>query len=70
MFKKIFKKREGEEKVKWGWAMYDWANNVYSLVITTAIFPVFYNNLKANEWKTELWNFETLKLSTFGISMS
>ena len=45
MYKKIFKKREGEEKVKWGWAMYDWANNVYSLVITTAIFPVFYNNL-------------------------
>lgn len=23
--------------------MYDWANSVYSLVITTAIFPIFYN---------------------------
>ena len=49
MFKNIFKKRESEEKVKWGWAMYDWANNVYSLVITTAIFPVFYNNLTSEK---------------------
>ncbi|MCB9251211.1 MAG: MFS transporter [Flavobacteriales bacterium] len=24
------------------WAMYDWANSVYNLVITTAIFPIFY----------------------------
>lgn len=24
------------------WAFYDWANSVYSLVITTAIFPIFY----------------------------
>ena len=49
MFNNIFKKREGEEKVKWGWTMYDWANNVYSLVITTAIFPVFYNNLTSEK---------------------
>ena len=35
--------KTGEERVKWGWAVYDWANNVYSLVITTAIFPIFYN---------------------------
>ena len=35
--------KTGDEKVKWGWAVYDWANNVYSLVITTAIFPIFYN---------------------------
>ncbi len=26
-----------------GWCMYDWANSVYSLVITSAIFPVYYN---------------------------
>ena len=24
------------------WAFYDWANSVYPLVITTAIFPMFY----------------------------
>lgn len=26
------------------WCMFDWANSVYSLVITSAIFPVFYNS--------------------------
>lgn len=25
------------------WCMYDWANSVYSLSITTAIFPIYYN---------------------------
>lgn len=25
-----------------GWAMYDWANSVYPLVITTAIFPIYF----------------------------
>ncbi|MBA2423004.1 MAG: MFS transporter [Chitinophagales bacterium] len=26
------------------WAMYDWANSVYSLSITTAIFPIYYSS--------------------------
>ena len=30
-------------KVRKAWTLYDWANSVYSLVITTAIFPIFYN---------------------------
>jgi UMF1 family MFS transporter len=29
-------------RVRKGWLMYDWANSVYSLVISTAIFPIFY----------------------------
>ena len=37
-----------EEKIKWGWAVYDWANNVYSLVITTAIFPIFYISMTSS----------------------
>jgi UMF1 family MFS transporter len=41
-------KKTGEEKVKWGWAMYDWANNVYSLVITTAIFPLYFTALTSS----------------------
>lgn len=27
------------------WALYDWANSVYSLVITSAIFPIYYNSV-------------------------
>ena len=31
------------KKVVNGWAMYDWANSVYNLVITSTIFPVYFN---------------------------
>lgn len=29
------------------WAFYDWANSVYPLVITTAIFPLFYEGISS-----------------------
>ena len=35
---------KGDEKVIKGWVMYDWANSVYSLVISSAIFPIFYES--------------------------
>ena len=31
-----------DKKVINGWTMYDWANSVYNLVITTTIFPAYY----------------------------
>ena len=31
------------KKVVNGWAMYDWANSVYNLVITSTIFPAYYD---------------------------
>src|SRR4249919_3073983 len=30
------------KKVINGWAMYDWANSVYNLVITTTFFPIYF----------------------------
>ena len=33
------------KKVVNGWAMYDWANSVYSLVITSTIFPAYYEGV-------------------------
>lgn len=33
------------KKVINGWAMYDWANSVYNLVITSTIFPAYYENM-------------------------
>ena len=35
--------RQGDPKVIRGWIMYDWANSVYQLTISSAIFPVYYN---------------------------
>ena len=34
--------QKGNKKIINAWAFYDWANSVYPLVITTAIFPMFY----------------------------
>jgi UMF1 family MFS transporter len=31
------------KKVINGWAMYDWANSVYNLVITTTFFPIYFS---------------------------
>ena len=37
---KIYQK--GDKKLLNAWAFYDWANSVYPLVISTAIFPIYY----------------------------
>ena len=34
--------KKNNKKVISAWTMYDWANSVYPLVITSAIFPIFY----------------------------
>lgn len=36
--------KKGDKKTMRAWAFYDWANSVYPLVISTAIFPVFYES--------------------------
>lgn len=36
---------KGNKKLLNAWAFYDWANSVYSLVISSAIFPIFYGAL-------------------------
>jgi UMF1 family MFS transporter len=37
------------KKVITGWAMYDWANSVYNLVITTTFFPIYYTEMTKGE---------------------
>ena len=36
---------KGNKKLLNAWAFYDWANSVYTLVIASAVFPIFYNTL-------------------------
>lgn len=33
---------KNRKRIHFGWAFYDWANSVYSLVISTAIFPIYF----------------------------
>jgi UMF1 family MFS transporter len=37
--------KKGDKKLLNAWAFYDWANSVYSLVIASAVFPIFYGVL-------------------------
>lgn len=37
------------KKVINGWAMYDWANSVYNLVITTTFFPIYFTAVTKKE---------------------
>ncbi|MEQ8910575.1 MAG: MFS transporter [Vicingaceae bacterium] len=53
--------QKGNKKVINAWAFYDWANSVYPLVITTAIFPMFYEAVTT----TELANGNTSDLVDF-----
>lgn len=36
---------KGSPKLLNAWAFYDWANSVYPLVITSAVFPIFFESL-------------------------
>lgn len=42
---------QGSKKLMNAWAFYDWANSVYSLVISSAIFPLYYGFLFSSEEK-------------------
>lgn len=37
--------KKGDKKLINAWAFYDWANSAYSLVIATAVFPIYYSSL-------------------------
>lgn len=41
---------KGNKKIIRGWVMYDWANSVYNLVISSAIFPIFYDNVTTKKY--------------------
>ncbi len=48
---------KGNKKIIRGWVFYDWANSVYNLVISSAIFPIFYNTVTTNRY-LEQYNLE------------
>ncbi|MET0244544.1 MAG: MFS transporter [Flavitalea sp.] len=42
------------KKVINGWAMYDWANSAYNLVITTTFFPIFFTAATKDHFGSEV----------------
>lgn len=47
--------KTGDKKLINAWAFYDWANSVYSLVISTAVFPLYYTAVTKDQTVTFLW---------------
>ena len=45
-------------KIQRSWAFYDWANSVYSLVISTVLLPVYYEAMtKDNDAKVYFFGY-------------
>ena len=47
--------KKGDKKLLNAWAFYDWANSVYPLVISTAIFPIYFKSITKGEPVDFLW---------------
>ena len=58
------------KKVITGWAMYDWANSAYSLIITSAIFPAYYTAIAPEHVLFLGRTFERSALASYAISFS
>ena len=54
---------QNNKKIINAWCMYDWANSVYSLVITTTIFPIYYNAVTKSAFNSDIVSFFGLQIS-------
>ena len=54
------------KKVINGWSMYDWANSVYNLVITSTIFPAYYEAVTGDG--NEATTIDKIKIGNFEFS--
>lgn len=57
------------------WCSYDWANSVYNLIVTTAIFPVYYTAATRSAFGGDNvdffgWNIDSTVIYTYAISFS
>ena len=62
-----------KNKVQNAWAFYDWANSVYSLVISTAVFPIYFEAVtrNASEANTvQFLGFELMNSTLYSYSLS
>ncbi len=57
--------QKGDKRTIKGWVMYDWANSVYNLVISSAIFPIFYDSVTTKLYKVEHHNVAWEKADEF-----
>ncbi len=56
------------------WAMYDWANSAYSLVITSALFPIYFHAITSDGQQSPVhflgMDFNSDSLQTYALSLA
>ncbi len=65
--------KKGDKKLINSWAFYDWANSVYSLVISTAVFPIYYESVTRSDSGLVSFlgiQFNNTSLYTYALSFS
>lgn len=67
--------RLNDKRITHGWCMYDWANSVYSLTITTAVFPIYYEAVTTSDNGNKLvdffgWSLPNTVLYSYALSAS
>lgn len=69
-YKKI-NMQTASKKVINGWAMYDWANSVYNLVITSTMFPAYYEAItKGNNGEVKLLGRTFINTSLYNYTLA
>jgi len=58
------------KKVENAWAMFDWANSAYALVITTAVFPIYFTIVTDDSFSLFGINFKNDELLSYTISLA
>jgi len=59
---------KGNKKTINAWALYDWANSSYSLVISSALFPIYFHAITTTDTSNDVrflghtWNSESLQM--------
>ncbi len=65
---------KGDKKLIRAWAFYDWANSAYALVISSAIFPIFFEKVTNRNGHDELHflglTFKNTELYSYGLALS
>jgi UMF1 family MFS transporter len=59
---------KNNKKVIRGWAMYDWANSAYNLVITSTIFPAYYTAITTTKEHADQVSFFSMRFVNTALS--
>jgi len=66
--------RKDDKKTIHAWAMYDWANSAFSLVIASAIFPAYYNDITSSGGDTRIhllgWSIENTAAYSINLGLA